>query len=423
MHDAHPIHSLCVRIQQLTVVGFCITVGVAAVLNVGAPPIDAIDTCHKWASQVGNDNNDGSVQRPLKTLRILASQLQPGQTGCVTSGSTLTDESVGFGGFGTIISSGTPAAPITLRPEPGGQATLTGLYEVSAEAHDVVLTGFKFLGAPKAPKAVGLKVIGDRISVIGNEMTNPFGTCLSVGRLDGSKPTVAGQRADDVLIANNRIHDCGTSPTLAWTDGDSGSHGVYVVYSLRTTIRDNLIYDSLYRGVQVYPWGDQVTIEYNLFDHNATHVNIGRATSEGGALPTPPADWFPRNTVVRSNVMANRWTTGGPTANWSNQNTAAIYGFYPANSPTYGNEAYGNCIDSASQPSVQGNGIAVGANQIGNPTYADRAAGNFDLTVISGCVGFGPQSIQPTFFFQPITSIPGMATAAVPAARLGPATP
>jgi parallel beta-helix repeat protein len=334
--------------------------------------------CAKYASGTGSDANAGTALAPVGSLRHLADILAPGETGCVKAGTINTQ-----GGWGIITHGGAAGAPITLRSEPGSRAKINGQLQVQPDVHDVVISDLDFVGASYAPKGALINVIGDRIALRNNDITNPWGICVNAGTLDAYNQTYIGERADDLVVDANRVHNCGDSTSLVWTDKDSGAHGIYLVNTLNAKVTNNLVFDNKYRGFQAWPLAQGTLIENNLFDSNATQVNIGSALTDG-------YPWYSSGTTIRNNVMTNRVTTWQP-----GKNEAHIWGHFPANS-SYGNTSSGNCIDTAGGAATGGEGITFGADVRATPTYVNRAAKDFRLQAGSACIGKGPASIQPS---------------------------
>lgn len=352
-----------------------------------APPTGPATTCAAWAADAARGgvwNGDGSAARPVRTLQALTDRLAPGQVGCIKNGSSLDwRDEWGSIGTGIVRKGGTPGLPTVVQPEPGGTASFAGEMRVNPDVHDVVFRNLHFTGAPDHPKGTSLQIQGDRIELRNNDIANPYGICINLGFMSAYTNVDNGDSADDVIIAGNRVHDCGSSPTLTWSDGDSGAHGIYLISSHRARITDNLIYDNGWRGLQTWPKAEGTLIANNVFDGNATHVNIGSALTDG-------YPWYSSNTTVRDNILSNRRTTFRP-----DKNPSSVYGNFPNGSPTYGNTVSGNCIDPVGTPTA-GNGIAFGANTLALPSYADRAGKDFRLLAGSPCIGKGPASIQPT---------------------------
>ena len=185
------------------------------------------------------------------------------------------------------------------------------------------------------------------------------------------------------MIDNNRIHDCGTDPNVVWTAQDSGAHGIYLVNTVNAVVTNNLVYDNQWRGIQSWPRGQGSLIANNVFDGNATNVNLGSALPDG-------YPWMTVNTIVRDNIITNAtlWNSG--------KNPAQVHGYFPADGIDYGNRVTGNCMYIAdATKNFSGNGYTQSGNTFADPHYLDRAAKDFRLPAGSPCVGKGPASIQP----------------------------
>ncbi len=392
------------RAIQRMAVSALVAISLVSALPRFARPAAAF-TCNKWAATGGSDANDGTAERPWRSLGKLASQLPAGQTGCLKSGEVFD----ATGGTGIVKSTmGQAGAGVTIRSGPGGRASVRGWIHVQAAAHDLVLTDLNFIGGPtntdgypSAPKAVHLNIDGDRISLVGNDITDPYGICIEAGEINAYSQQYVGERADDVVIEGNRVHGCGMSPTLTFGATDSGVHGIYLVNTLRARVADNLLYDNRWRGLQTWPKAEGTLIANNLFDTNATHVNVGSALPDG-------YPWYSSNTTVRDNIMTNRVTDYRP-----EKNPAQVYGNFPNGSPSYGNQAFGNCLSGAGAPQFGGNGIAIGANITAEPQYVNRPAKDFRLVTGSPCTGKGPRSIQPATADLAVTQVANAQTVTV----------
>ena len=87
-----------------------------------------------------------------------------------------------------------------------------------------------------------------------------------------------------IMIARNRIHDCGLLPAA------NHDHGIYIAAAGGTVIRDNLIYDNADRGVQLYPQAEGTQILDNVIDGNGQGVIFGAHSDD---------------TVVHGNIITN----------------------------------------------------------------------------------------------------------------------
>jgi parallel beta-helix repeat protein len=340
----------------------------------------AATTCAKWAATSGSDLAAGTAAAPYRSLAKLVSALQPGETGCLPAGQTY--EAIQGNGI-VRGGAGTAALPVTITSGPGVRATVRGAVLLAPASHDVVLTGLDVRGGYTGPgydKGTLLKVEGDRVAIVANDISNPRGICIGAGRAHETDPTV-NEVAENLRITHNRIHDCGMDPALTWSVEDSGSHGIYLENTLRARVADNLVYRNRFRGLQLWPRNDGAVVENNLFDENSTHVNIGSSIGPNGGFVA-------QNTTVRGNLFTGRVTTF-----WTSKNPSQLYGYFPAGSPTYGNVVSGNCF-APGDATATGNGYVLGTNTVTQAQFQDRTARDYRL-VGTACLGYGPASIQP----------------------------
>lgn len=364
--------------MRRTVVLLCLTSVALTPLGLAAPGAAsaATSTCARYAATAGSDANAGTAASPYRSLQKLVAVLQPGQTGCLTG--DVYEANEGNGIFRT--SQGTATQPVTVT----GTAKVRGWLLADTAAHDVVVRGLTFLGTPTdatgkpvAPKSTLINLLGDRITLRGNDITNPFGICVNAGKIDAFQRTDAGEPSDDIVIEGNRVHGCGMSPTLVWSDSDSGAHGIYLVNTRRARVVENLVYDNRYRGFQQWPTGSGTLVANNLFLRNATQVNVGSALTEG-------YPWWSTGTTVRDNVMVAK------TSYRTEKNQASVAFNYPQGSPTYGNTVTGNCI-SPDTAMIAGFGYTASDNTAATAVLDAQLR----LTAASPCQGKGPRSIQP----------------------------
>lgn len=363
----------------------CAALTVTATTLVAGPvsPVSAASDvgCHRWASSAGSDGYDGTTPaRAFGTLGTLAAALKPGETGCIPSGDRFIAH--GQGVIGSV--NATAAAPITIRSGPGGRATIVGGLLFNHRSHDIVFTELDVIGDGFTGNAI--QVEGRSIRLDRIDVRHPTGICIGVGSINAYQQAYTGNEALDVTITNSRVHECGTDPANSpkWQlDSFSGSHGIYVVNARRTRIAENAIYSNKYRGVQVFPRGIDTLVERNVFDANATHVNIGSTLADG-------YPWRSSGTVVRDNVMSNRVTNFR-----TDKNSAQVHGNYPAGTPADGNRVTANCWVDEPGPEMTGNAITLDANKVGVAQYVDRAAGDFRQAATSPCAAYGPQWAKP----------------------------
>ena len=202
----------------------------------------ASTTCAKWAATTGNDAAAGTETQPFRSLGRLTAALQPGETGCLPAGKTF----YAVEGNGVIgAGAGTATAPVRITSGPGGRATIKGQLWIKPVAHDLELTGLDFRGGyrpdgtPLYTKSTHLIVHGDRIGIVGNDISDPRGICIGAGRAHESEPT-PNEVAEDLRVTGNRIHGCGMASDIVFERSESGAHGVYLENTLRARITDNL---------------------------------------------------------------------------------------------------------------------------------------------------------------------------------------
>jgi hypothetical protein len=347
-------------------------------------------SCAKWASNTGSDlTGTGSQTAPYWTLKKLVASLSPGQTGCLAAGQTYY-ATEGKGNIPATQAQVTAPAPVTITSGPGTpRAKISGAIDVQPAAHDIVLTGIDFVGSlqqngsPFQTKGTYLLLRGDRISLINNDIADSRNICVQGGKSSGTDPNV-NDLAEDLKIMGNRIHECGMEPSIVWTDADSGVHGIYLQNTLRAKVTENLIYRNRWRGLQLWPRNDSATIAYNVFDENATHVNIGSSLE-----PPYTTKYKAERTTVRDNIFTGRVTTFFPS-----KNESQVFGNFPPGSPSYGNIVTGNCF-SPGDTATAGYGFTATSNTTAQALFVNRAARDYRLQASSPCRGDGPAAIQP----------------------------
>jgi hypothetical protein len=368
-------------------------------------------TCVRWASSAANadDTNPGTQASPYRSLDKLVRgvaaipQRTPGQAGCLAAN----QDYYAVDTKGIVGGQGTAQMPVIITSGAGGRATVKGLLDFQPQSQYIVVRNLNFRGKyyygnvplpTRGPPHIVVR--GDRIAFVDNDITNPRSICITVGRQDDvtreSPPGPDDAEADDVRFIRNRIHDCGIDDVPAPLH--SGSHGLYLEYTLRARVIDNLIYNNKWRGVQLYPRNDGALIAYNVLDGNATQVNIGSSQNDSGPFVA-------KNTVVRDNILSNRVTDFD-----TSRNPSQVFGNFKPGPDTYGNQVYDNCY-APGDPFATGYGYLTtaandpnpksppnpGDNVAAQPLYVNRGAADYRLQSSSpaACMGKGPPSIQP----------------------------
>ena len=306
------------------------------------PPASATGGCDRYAAPSGSDSAPGSVAQPLRSVQRLVDALQPGQVGCLRAGTYSGDEPLRISEHGT-----------TLTAYPGESATVRGRIRVDSRADGTVIEGLSLDGRNPEDKH-GPLIYADDVVLRGNDITNHhMGICVAVAReYDEPAPR-------NVLIAGNRIHDCGELPA---TNHD---HGIYISNAVGTVVRGNWIYSNADRGVQMYPNADESIVTRNVIDDNGQGIIFG-----GGESSSSDNNLVARNVITHSNLRYNvqsHWQ--GPTG--------------------VGNVARENCVYGGARPANGGietphDGFVARGNRTRDPGFAPDA-GDFRLPVASMC--------------------------------------
>ena len=332
----------------------------------------AAGTCDLVAATDGTDKAAGTDSAPLQTAQALADRLGPGQTGCLRGAGDVFDDDLRI----KVTSPG-----ITLTSYPGTRATLKGRLWITADG--VTVDGLNLDGSngdigPRSPTITAADV-----TFRNNDVTNNHGatSCFGLGSSYG--------RAVRTVIENNRIHDCGRIPSTNF------DHGIYIESSTDAVIRNNLIYDNVDRGIQLYPDAQGTKITGNVIDGNGEGIIFSGKDS-----------LVSNNTTVSGNIIANsriRWNVesggNGPTAVGNLVRTNCVWA---SSSSSYYNKNYGV------QPNSKN--FQASSNVGSKPVYVDRSAGDLSLTANSGCRNvFGGTTTQtPTETVTTTTSAPAV---------------
>lgn len=360
----------------------------------GVAHAETAPACSLYASTSGSDTNPGSQTAPFASLVKLMRSLKAGQTGCLQSGQTFDSASnVSLGGSETHGEAGAPIKVTSTNPaEP---AKITHSFALVQGANYVVVSHVKFEWSLPKPwicwNASGDPVQGKVISgpntcAAGSQAPESAVQVVLGGKsdtLDSVEITsndtniclLFGTSAENSVIENSRIHDCG--PTVrSSTEGfplpneEWGwhTHGIYA-YSHGAVIRNNYIYSNARDGVLLYGGGEGIKVENNVIDRNGAGVWFGNDT----------------NDVVSHNIITN---SGSPRG-------VADVGI-GANGPGSGNVATENCLYGNAGGEVSGSGFTATNNKTGaNPLYVNGEAHDYRLQKGSACTGYGPASAQP----------------------------
>jgi parallel beta-helix repeat protein len=305
------------------------------------------------ASPAGSDTASGTVSAPFRTAQHLIDSLQSGQTGCLRDGAFTQDVKI-------------DKPSVSLTSYPGETAKLTGRLYVTRNGDGVTVSNLHLDGRSSNPTLPSPTVNGDDITFSGNDVTNTQGICFNIG---SGYPRYG--RAQNVVIEDNRVHNCGNLPP---TNHD---HGIYVEAADHTLIRDNVIDHNADRGIQLYPDADGTVITNNVIDGNGEGI-IFSGDFVSGVYQRSDNNIVERNLITNSVVRNN------------------VESYYPhGGSAGTGNVVQGNCIHGASGSyGANTDGTGIQSPQIGfkasnnlnvAPDYSDPDAGIYSLPVEGRC--------------------------------------
>jgi hypothetical protein len=338
--------------------------GVASAAGIDAAAGAAIspDQCNLVVAQNGSDSNPGTAAAPLRSSNAAVAALKPGQTLCFRTGT-----------YQTTTGLSIRAANSTTTSYPGEHATLLGSLRVERPATGAVVENLTLDG--KNPDNYFNPIIyADNAIMRNNEITNEHTTnCVHLAHYyDDPAPT-------NVVIENNNIHDCGVLPA------QNHQHGIYIAASRHLIIRNNVIWNTADRGIQLYTDVKDTQIYGNVINNNG----VGIIISGADGLTTS-------NTLIQHNLIT-----------YSNVRHNVESWFGPGTSPGTNNVVRDNCIHGAqgwyagSDDSGMGDqeGFTATDNVNADPGYENAPAGDFKMSPDSPCAGIfadgeGPPSVR-----------------------------
>jgi parallel beta-helix repeat protein len=250
------------RRRIAALLGVVAVAAVAATMVLGTSAGTATGPCDMVAAPGGSDGNAGTLGSPFRSVQKLSDELDPGDVGCLRTGT--------YTGNIDVTQGGTSEAGVTIQSHPGEEATVVGRIVVERTAPFVTFTQLRLNGIDQGddcePDACPSPTVNaDDVTFSYNDVTNEHvAICFLLGDAGG----VFG-RADDVRIIGNRIHDCGVLPR------NNTEHGIYAQATRGAEIVGNYIYDNADKGILLYPDADRATITHNVITRNGTGVHFG----------------------------------------------------------------------------------------------------------------------------------------------------
>lgn len=361
------------------------------------------------AGEAGGPSGTVSCDLTVSTWAALAVTNVPVAAGaplftvCLAAGSTITppDELKWVRRNAVIAGLGTGSS----------RARISGRITVTAD--DVTVRDLRVTHS-SAP----VRLWADRVSLLGSEVSAPDGTCVEVGYLDGYLDGLpldtpgadydGYHKVHDVVISGNIIGGCADDSDFldGWTCSNSGFPGIYSQWVDGLIVTENVVTSTALRGIQLFPFNRNVTVENNLLRRNSIAMNIG--TSE--ASYTQAA-----NVLVAGNLFDHQWSAELVVDHPTMQSTCIpnarpFTDFLGSNSPpgvTIDDQATGYNPQTSVDTSVTVTGNC-GTDVAQNAGNRFTWSGNQDLTAAfvsdtdhhqvngSDCASYGPTRLRPT---------------------------
>jgi arylsulfatase A-like enzyme len=293
-------------------------------------------TCNRVADTGGSDLNAGTVASPWRTAQKLVDNLNPGETGCLNEG-TFTEDV-------TATNSGTSGARITVRSTPGDVGRIKGRLHVTAS--NITFSQLALDGSGVASSSAGVGIEGDDVQIADDNITTKgAANCVGIGE--------PSDRAFRAMLLRNRIHNCRA--------------GVRIKVATNATLRNNLIFDSIDRGVRMDPDAFSSYVVKNVIDGNGEGVLFA-----GDASTASTSNAVHYNVISNSNVLWNLGSAWAP----------GLVGSF--------NHTWNNCVHATNldpnydarggvAPESPTRGFASYFGVISDPGYVDRDAKDFHL--------------------------------------------
>ncbi len=337
--------------RSLALISTFLTTLLVALFGGGPSPGVAADaSCTLYASPAGSDSANGSLSTPFRSPQKLADSLEPGDVGCLQSGT--------YDATADGVQVSRPG--ITLTAAPGAAATIDGRLWVSRGADGVTISNLGLNGRnSEAEASPVVNAAGTRFENV--DVTNEHtAICFILGSFDYGA-------ASGTVIEHSRIHDCGVMPAR------NHDHGIYIENSFGAVIRDNWIYDNADRGIQLYPQAVNTLVTGNVIDGNGQGV-VFSSSDEGVSTGNRVEGNVISNSRIRWNIES--WWEG-PIGQENLARNNCVWGSNPSG---YYNQNGGIL------PGSQGaSGFAASGNVVADPQFTNRAAGDFTIVPGSAC--------------------------------------
>lgn len=206
-----------------------------------------------YVSPDGNDNNNGSIDAPFKTIRKAANIVNPGDNVIVKDGIYTVASNVS--NLITIRRGGTANAPVTFKAENKWKAVLDGLNEdhngIHILAPYVVIEGFEIKNIywqGIIVKANNVTIRNNHIHNVGNwhaKTDYPYCTQYGVPEPGCGPMATSGiiPDGDNIVIENNTIHTIGKTGWSGRYEPGRYDHAIYGTHVKNLKIINNVVWD------------------------------------------------------------------------------------------------------------------------------------------------------------------------------------
>lgn len=338
---AHAVRRLALSALPLVLASYAAAATPVATAAAASPRV-----CDLAAVSNGTDRSPGTARAPFSSVSRLVDALRPGQTGCLRGR---------FAENLRLFRGGRPGKPITLRAEPGANATICGYVEFKPSAGYWRLSHLDVDGSCSGENTV--QIFAPHVTLTHDDVTNRRRgqSCLYIGS------DVYG-RATDTRVDHDRIHDCGNNTTY--------THGIYADAPRRARIVDNYIYGNAGFGIQLYP-----DAQGTLFARNVVDGSIGKS----GLVFSGESPFASSHNTVARNIFTSNGAYG--VSSWWGGTTGVA------------NVVTSNCFwrngEGAFDPDRAG--YTLEANISANPQFVAPQAHDYRLRRGSRCKMMGPR--------------------------------
>ena len=279
---------------------------------------------------------------------------------------------------------------VTVRSAPGSWRGIRSRIWIDGTSSDVTLYGLTLDagGFDAVAGQSGVAINGDRVALIRNMITNRYGVAGSCIINDGAYGV-----ADDTLISQNRIFDCGMD--------ESHDHGIYTNSMNRPVVNANWIYENAGRGINLGPYTHAGRFTRNVIADNCANPLGGVNDCSANVIywGESSSDALNNNTVASPH---NRYNLAGcdfgpdtpDCPAWSGSNNLVSRSCFYSTVSGYS----GDPLDSGISPgwkfkfgSVDEPTITVTDPQFSNPHTLVHARRNYRIPPSNPCAGYQPQ--------------------------------